>query len=166
MLSQLLLSLSLGVLIVCLIVWGKVRRARKQIERREVQILQRARRKALKTIASAEILRDNRQAQMRARLQEISAGNLRKFEETVSNISKDVKAKTLTEVAQFRQTLLEQARQEIQAYKSQEVQKVTQKLPQIIRQVIYQVAGKSISLTDQEQLVYQALADAQKQNFF
>lgn len=110
------------------------------------------------------------------------------YTQALEHVTKDslqsIASTTKDELAQFRQTLTKEiidthnelrqkvdteyaaAKQEIEEYKKTELQNAHQQINQIIAKASKEVLGKSLTLEDQEQLIFDALERAKKDGVF
>ncbi len=147
-----------------------------------VRLVSQARDQAIQIISRARISADGNKVRLQQRLDEISASQLQEFQKLISNISKDIESDALKEISEFKQAMeletiqsqrvvaekiqdeYHRVQAELDQAKKEKLAQLDIKIKEIIAEVVKQVAGKTISIEDHEQLVIKALEEAKKQH--
>lgn len=61
---------------------------------------------------------------------------------------------------------LETTRAELETYKEEQLQKIDEEIATLVEKTIYKTLGKGLSLEDQVDIIYEALAEAKEEGFF
>ncbi len=141
-------------------------------------IIAQARDQAMDILASAKISAGVDKSKLDEHLDKISADQLREFKEAVFNISKDIEIDALKEVDEFKQALemetiqsqkivaeqmqkkYSEAQAELQQYKARKIQELDKQIVKMVGDVVRDITGKTIPLTEHEQLILEALQEA------
>ncbi len=147
-------------------------------------IVAQARDQAMDILASSKISAGDDKSRLEEQLNKISAEQLREFKETVANISKDIEIDALKEVEEFKKAMeietvlsqkivaeqIQHKRDEVEAeldqYKLHKMQELDKQIVKIVGDVIRQVAGKVIPITEHEQLILKVLQEAKTKDVF
>ena len=97
-----------------------------------------------------------------ASLQQLSASSLNDFQTVVKQLEIDLQKQSTT----FHQTLFEQMKKDLDAYKVLRLQQTDQLITKIIQKASQEIFNKSISLSDHQNLVIESLEKAKKEGVF
>lgn len=95
-------------------------------------------------------------------LKQLTQDSLQDFQD----VSKELKTDLEEQIKNFRETLLPNMEKELEAYKLSRMQEIEKSLSSIVQKVSQEVLNKSLSLTDHEALVIEALEKAKREGLF
>ncbi len=97
-----------------------------------------------------------------ASLSQLSASSLNDFQTVVKQLEVDLQKQS----EQFHQTLFDQMKKDLDAYKALRLQQTDQLITKIVQKASQEIFNKSISLSDHQAMVLESLEKAKKEGVF
>lgn len=130
------------------------------------KILEMAQERALEILNKSRIDLENRNDKLETRLDKIEEKEVTDFRKSLEQVTTDLRGEASVVVGQRVDEEFAKAREEIKGYKEMREKEIDGKVDQILKQVVYEVVGKTLNNDDHRELILKSLEEAKKQHVF